>query len=201
MLQSSQPTDPGHRDLRRPDRWTGRHQAGRDSLRPHPTGRSPDSGRSHGARAASHDPSNGRSEGSRGDGGVCCRAQGRPARGSPTCIAVVPLGGTVRIRTLTSRRTSAASRRTPSTSCCRLAWTFWYSTMLRWNWPGGWRHAAGCSSMVIRSGRVRWEATTRKIYFDKLPRITRAHREFAAQCHPQTRVARGRRRGSSPEQG
>ncbi len=27
--------------------------------------------------------------------------------------------------------------------------------------------------------RVRWEATTRKIYFDKLPRITRAHREFS----------------------
>jgi hypothetical protein len=29
-------------------------------------------------------------------------------------------------------------------------------------------------------GRVRWGATTRKIYFDELPRITRAHREFAA---------------------
>lgn len=28
--------------------------------------------------------------------------------------------------------------------------------------------------------RVRWEAKTRKIYFDELPRITRAHREFAA---------------------
>jgi uncharacterized protein len=28
--------------------------------------------------------------------------------------------------------------------------------------------------------RVRWEATARKIYFDELPRITRAHREFAA---------------------
>ena len=28
--------------------------------------------------------------------------------------------------------------------------------------------------------RVRWEATTRKIYFDELPRINRAHREFAA---------------------
>jgi uncharacterized protein len=28
--------------------------------------------------------------------------------------------------------------------------------------------------------RVRWEATTRKIYFDELPRISRAHREFAA---------------------
>ncbi|KNX38673.1 nucleotidyltransferase domain-containing protein [Luteipulveratus halotolerans] len=26
--------------------------------------------------------------------------------------------------------------------------------------------------------RVHWEATTRKIYFDELPRITRAHREF-----------------------
>jgi predicted nucleotidyltransferase len=35
--------------------------------------------------------------------------------------------------------------------------------------------------------RVRWEATTRKIYFDELPRITRSHREFAAA------VARGRR--------
>ncbi|HEY2576379.1 MAG TPA: nucleotidyltransferase domain-containing protein [Streptosporangiaceae bacterium] len=28
--------------------------------------------------------------------------------------------------------------------------------------------------------RVRWEATTRKIYFDELPRITRSHQEFAA---------------------
>ncbi len=28
--------------------------------------------------------------------------------------------------------------------------------------------------------RVRWEATTRKIYLDELPRITRSHREFAA---------------------
>ena len=28
--------------------------------------------------------------------------------------------------------------------------------------------------------RVRWEAITRKIYFDELPRITRSHREFAA---------------------
>jgi predicted nucleotidyltransferase len=28
--------------------------------------------------------------------------------------------------------------------------------------------------------RVRWEAMTRKIYFDELPRITRAHQEFAA---------------------
>ncbi|UER54515.1 nucleotidyltransferase domain-containing protein [Kineosporiaceae bacterium SCSIO 59966] len=27
--------------------------------------------------------------------------------------------------------------------------------------------------------RVRWVATTRKIYFDELPRIWRAHREFA----------------------
>lgn len=27
--------------------------------------------------------------------------------------------------------------------------------------------------------RVRWEATTRKIYFDELPRIMRAHREFS----------------------
>lgn len=30
------------------------------------------------------------------------------------------------------------------------------------------------------ASRVRWEATTRKIYFDELPRITRAHRDFAA---------------------
>lgn len=28
--------------------------------------------------------------------------------------------------------------------------------------------------------RVRWEATTRKIYLDELPRMQRAHREFAA---------------------
>jgi len=28
--------------------------------------------------------------------------------------------------------------------------------------------------------RVRWESTTRKIYFDELPRIRRAHDEFAA---------------------
>jgi uncharacterized protein len=34
--------------------------------------------------------------------------------------------------------------------------------------------------------RVRWQATTRKIYFDELPRITRSHREFAAS------LARGR---------
>lgn len=30
------------------------------------------------------------------------------------------------------------------------------------------------------AARVRWEATTRKIYFDELPRIRRSHREFAA---------------------
>lgn len=35
--------------------------------------------------------------------------------------------------------------------------------------------------------RVRWEATTRNIYFDELPRIRRAHREFAAAV-----IARGR---------
>jgi predicted nucleotidyltransferase len=35
--------------------------------------------------------------------------------------------------------------------------------------------------------RVRWEAMTRKIYFDELPRITRSHREFAAAV-----AARGR---------
>ncbi len=28
--------------------------------------------------------------------------------------------------------------------------------------------------------RVRWESTTRKIYFDELPRIRRSHAEFAA---------------------
>jgi hypothetical protein len=28
--------------------------------------------------------------------------------------------------------------------------------------------------------RIRWEAMTRKIYVGELPRITRAHREFAA---------------------
>jgi predicted nucleotidyltransferase len=31
-----------------------------------------------------------------------------------------------------------------------------------------------------RGARVDWEAMTRKIYFDELPRITRAHREFVA---------------------
>ncbi|CAO5259357.1 nucleotidyltransferase domain-containing protein [Frankia sp. AgKG'84/4] len=30
------------------------------------------------------------------------------------------------------------------------------------------------------TARVHWEAMTRKIYFDELPRITRSHREFAA---------------------
>lgn len=30
-----------------------------------------------------------------------------------------------------------------------------------------------------RDARVAWEATTRKIYSDELPRINRAHREFA----------------------
>lgn len=29
------------------------------------------------------------------------------------------------------------------------------------------------------AARVVWEATTRKIYFDELPRLNRAHREFA----------------------
>jgi uncharacterized protein len=37
------------------------------------------------------------------------------------------------------------------------------------------------------SARVVWEATTRKIYFDELPRITRAHKEFA-----ETVLRRGR---------
>jgi uncharacterized protein len=32
---------------------------------------------------------------------------------------------------------------------------------------------------VDPTARVVWESTTRKIYFDELPRITRAHREFA----------------------
>jgi uncharacterized protein len=35
--------------------------------------------------------------------------------------------------------------------------------------------------------RIRWEAMTRKIYFDELPRITRAHREFAAAAKSRTR--------------
>lgn len=35
--------------------------------------------------------------------------------------------------------------------------------------------------------RIRWEAMTRKVYFDELPRITRSHREFAAAV-----AARGR---------
>ncbi|BBX73927.1 nucleotidyltransferase domain-containing protein [Mycobacterium shinjukuense] len=34
-----------------------------------------------------------------------------------------------------------------------------------------------------RQARVVWEATTRKIYLDELPRITRAHREFAEALH------------------
>ena len=33
---------------------------------------------------------------------------------------------------------------------------------------------------VDRVARVRWESMTRKIYFDELPRISRAHDEFAA---------------------
>jgi uncharacterized protein len=35
--------------------------------------------------------------------------------------------------------------------------------------------------------RVRWEAMTRKIYFDELPRISRAHREFAAAVTARSR--------------
>jgi uncharacterized protein len=35
---------------------------------------------------------------------------------------------------------------------------------------------------------VRWEAMTRKIYFDELPRITRAHREFAAAVAAKARA-------------
>lgn len=31
--------------------------------------------------------------------------------------------------------------------------------------------------------RVRWTATTRKIYADELPKITRSHREFAEALH------------------
>lgn len=31
------------------------------------------------------------------------------------------------------------------------------------------------------AARVRWEATTRKVYFDELPRIRLAHAEFLAQ--------------------
>lgn len=37
-----------------------------------------------------------------------------------------------------------------------------------------------------RAARVHWEAMTRKIYFDELPRITRSHREFAAALLPRT---------------
>jgi predicted nucleotidyltransferase len=36
--------------------------------------------------------------------------------------------------------------------------------------------------------RVRWEPMTRKIYFDELPRITRAHHEFAATVTARTRA-------------
>lgn len=31
---------------------------------------------------------------------------------------------------------------------------------------------------VDRTARVRWEATTRKLYFDERPRFERSHREF-----------------------
>jgi uncharacterized protein len=41
--------------------------------------------------------------------------------------------------------------------------------------------------------RVRWEAMTRKIYSDELPRITRAHREFAASAAARARLGHGRR--------
>lgn len=43
------------------------------------------------------------------------------------------------------------------------------------------RVAAGGRLLFESDGaaRVAWEATTRKIYFDELPRINRAHREFA----------------------
>ena len=36
--------------------------------------------------------------------------------------------------------------------------------------------------------RVRWEAMTRKIYFDELPRISRSHREFAAAVTARARA-------------
>ncbi len=36
--------------------------------------------------------------------------------------------------------------------------------------------------------RVRWEAMTRKIYFDELPRIARSHREFAAAIAARARA-------------
>jgi hypothetical protein len=36
--------------------------------------------------------------------------------------------------------------------------------------------------------RVRWEAMTRKIYFDEVPRIARAHREFAAAASARARA-------------
>jgi hypothetical protein len=38
-----------------------------------------------------------------------------------------------------------------------------------------------------RGARVRWEAMTRKIYFDELPRISGSHREFAAAVTARTR--------------
>jgi predicted nucleotidyltransferase len=37
-----------------------------------------------------------------------------------------------------------------------------------------------------QAARVRWEAMTRKIYSDELPRIARAHREFAASVTART---------------
>jgi uncharacterized protein len=41
---------------------------------------------------------------------------------------------------------------------------------------------------VDQVARVRWEAKTRKIYFDELPRITRSHREFAAAVTARARA-------------
>jgi hypothetical protein len=44
--------------------------------------------------------------------------------------------------------------------------------------------------------RVRWEAMTRKIYFDELPRIARSHREFAAAVAARARNAISGRSGT-----
>ena len=86
----------------------------------------------------------------------------------------------------------------PSYWTVRAAWLEWFG-------PGGTRHRYVRTAEAVDSSqvhivvaadagglgprllfeddpvaRVRWEATTRKIYFDELPRLTRAHREFAA---------------------
>jgi hypothetical protein len=76
----------------------------------------------------------------------------------------------------TSRRILAVARRTPSICCSPPGWTCSSSTRLAGRVAVGGRLLFEHDQVA----RVRWEAMTRKIYFDELPRITRSHREFAA---------------------